>query len=47
MEIVEMDGKAGLLLVGPVQLKHCITLTVTFMFNNVNPNSDQSFKMVN
>lgn len=45
MGIVEMDGKAGLLLVGPVQLKHCIKLTVTFMCNNANPNSDLSFNM--
>lgn len=45
MGIVEMDGRPGLLLVGPVQLKHCIKLTVTFMFNNANPNSDLSFKM--
>lgn len=45
MGIAEIDGKAGLLLVSPVQLKHCIKLTVTFMCNNANPNSDLSFKM--
>lgn len=40
-----MDGEAGLLLVGPIQLKYWIKLTVTFMFNNANPNSDLSFNM--